>query len=255
MKAFDRREQIIQSLHREKKVLVSQLAIKFNVTEETIRRDLEKLEKEGIVTRNYGGAVLNVKIYEDLPYKTRNTHNIEEKIKMGKILLPLIQNGDTIMADPSSTVFEALKIIHNERDNLTIITNSSSIFPEFNDSDHTIISTGGILSKTAKSLNGNITRQTIQNYNVDVALISCKGISMKNGITDVNEYASEIKSIMKKQATKTILLVDSSKFDKVGFVHMFQFGEIDYLLTDKKPSEDWITFLENKHVNLIYNEE
>lgn len=255
MKAFDRREQIIQSLYKDKKVLVSQLAIQLDVTEETIRRDLEKLEKEGIVTRNYGGAVLNVKISEDLPYKTRNTHNIEEKIKIGKILLPLIQDGDTIMADSSSTVFEALKIIHIERDDLTIITNSSIILPEFNESEHTIISTGGILSKTAKSLSGNITRQTLQNYNVDIALISCKGISMKNGITDVNDFASEIKSIMKKQATKTILLVDSSKFDTVGFVHMLPFGEIDYLLTDTKPSEDWITFLENKHVHLIYSEE
>lgn len=254
MKAFDRREKIIQNLYREKKVLVSQLATEFNVTEETIRRDLEKLEKEGIVTRNYGGAVLNVKTYEDLPYKTRNTHNIEEKIIMGKILLPLIQDGDTIMADPSSTVFEALKIIQSERNNLTIITNSSIILPEFTDSEHTIISTGGILSKTAKSLNGHITRQTIQNYNVDVALLSCKGISFKNGITDANESASDIKSTMKKQATKTILLVDSSKFDKVGFVRMFKFNEIDYLLTDKKPSEDWITFLENHHVNVIYSE-
>lgn len=255
MKAFDRREKIIQNLYREKRVLVSQLALEFDVTEETIRRDLEKLEKEGILTRNYGGAVLNAQTYEDLPYKTRNTRNIEQKIKMGNLLIPLIQDGDTIMADSSSTVFEALKIIQTERNNLTMITNSIILLPEFNDSDHTIISTGGTLSKTAKSLNGSIARQTIQNYNVDVALFSCKGVSMKNGITDANEPASEIKRGMNKQATKTILLVDSSKFDKVGFVHMFKFEEIDYLLTDKKPSEDWISFLENHNVNVLYNEE
>ena len=159
------------------------------------------------------------------------------------------------MADSSSTIFEALKIIQTERNNLTLITNSILVLPEFNDSEHTIISTGGTLSKTAKSLNGSVARQTIQNYNVDVALFSCKGVSMKNGITDSIEPASEIKRAMSKQATKTILLVDSSKIDKVGFVHMFKFEEIDYLITDKKPSDDWISFLENHNVNVIYNEE
>ena len=255
MKAFQRREKIIQDLHREKKVFVSKLATDFGVTEETIRRDLEKLEKEGVLTRNYGGAVLNAQIHEDLPYKTRNTRNLEKKIKLANLLLPLIKDGDTIMADSSSTVFEALKIIDPERNHLTIITNSVFLLQEFNDSDHTIISTGGTLRKKASSLNGSVTRQTILNYNVDVALFSCKGASMMNGITDSNEPACEVKRAMNKQATKTILLVDSSKFDKVGFVHMFNFEEIDYLLTDTKPSEDWITFLENHNVIALYTEE
>lgn len=255
MKAFERKEKIIQQLHREKKVLVSQLALDFNVTEETIRRDLEKLEKEEILTRNYGGAVLNIQTHEDLPYITRYTHNIELKTKLASLLVPLIHDGDTIMADSSSTVFEALKIIDKERDSLTFITNSISLLSEFSDSNHTIISTGGTLRTKEQSLNGSIARQTIQNYNVDVALFSCKGISMKNGITDSNEPACEIKQAMSKRATKKILLVDSSKFDLVSFVHLFTFDEIDYLLTDKKPSEDWITFLENHHVNVLFNEE
>lgn len=255
MKAFERREKIIQDLYREKKVLVSKLAVDFDVTEETIRRDLEKLEKEGILTRNYGGAVLNAQTHEDLPYQTRNTRNLELKSQLASLLLPLIKDGDTIMTDSSSTVFEALKILNKEREHLTLITNSVIVLQEFNNSDHTIISTGGTLRTKASSLNGNVTRQTIQNYNVDVALFSCKGVSMTNGITDSNEPECDVKQAMNKQATKRILLVDSSKFDKVGFVHMFQFEEIDYLLTNTKPNEDWLAFLESHNVAVLYHEQ
>lgn len=254
MKAFERKERIIQELHRQKKVLVSQLAASFEVTEETIRRDLEKLEQEGIVTRNYGGAVLNAHANDDLPYQTRNTRNIEEKRTIARLLLPLINNGDTLMTDSSSTVFEALKLLDTERENLTVITNSVIVLNELNQTSHTIISTGGALRPKASSLTGPAARQTIQNYNVDAALFSCKGLSMSSGITDSNEPESELKQFMSQQASRTILLSDSSKFDQVGFVKMLDLKQISYIITDQKPSDDWISFLENQHITLLYPE-
>lgn len=252
MKAFERKDKIIQELHRHKKVLVSQLADSFKVTEETIRRDLEKLEQEGVVTRNYGGAVLNNHIQDDLPYQMRNTRNIEEKRAIASLLLSLINDEDTLMTDTSSTVFEALKLLESERDNLTIITNSVIILNEFNQTSHTIISTGGSLRPKASSLIGPVARQTIQNYNVDIALFSCKGISMMSGITDSNEPESELKQAMSQQARQTILLIDSSKFDLIGFVKMLEFKQIRYIITDRKPSDEWISFLENQDITLLY---
>ncbi|GAA0373596.1 DeoR/GlpR family DNA-binding transcription regulator [Paenibacillus motobuensis] len=252
MKAFERKEKIIQELHRHKKVLVTQLAASFEVTEETIRRDLEKLEQEGVVTRNYGGAVLNAHIHDDLPYQTRNTRNIEEKRAIASLLLPMINDEDTLMTDTSSTVFEALKLLESERDNLTIITNSIIILNEFNQTSHTIISTGGSLRPKASSLIGPVARQTIQNYNVDIALFSCKGISMMSGITDSNEPESELKQAMSQQARQTILLIDSSKFDHIGFVKMLEFKQISYIITDRRPSDEWISFLENKDITLLH---
>ncbi|MDQ0178020.1 DeoR/GlpR family DNA-binding transcription regulator [Bacillus chungangensis] len=252
MKPFERREKILEYLYKDKRVYVSRLAATFNVTEETIRRDLEKLEKEGIATRNYGGAVLNAHTNEDLPYQTRNTINIEEKINIANKLLPLINDGDTLMTDTSSTVFEALKILCKERENLTIITNSVIVLQEFTNVNHTIISTGGTLRKKSRSLVGTVAHNTVQNYNVDVALFSCKGISLAHGITDSNEPESDLKRLMNQQATKIILLMDSTKFDKIGFIKMFDFDQLDYLITDKKPQEEWISFLEKYGVTVLY---
>ncbi|WP_139891535.1 DeoR/GlpR family DNA-binding transcription regulator [Bacillus sp. D386] len=251
MKAFERREKITNMLHREKKVLVAQLAVIFSVTEETIRRDLEKLEKDGILTRNHGGAVINIQ-NEDLPYRMRHTRKLEEKKAIAQTLLPLIQESSTIMADSSSTVYESLHILMIERNNLTVISNSVNILQSIKHENHTVISTGGTLKDQTNSLSGVIARSSLLQYNVDIALISCKGVSMQNGITDSNEQEAELKKVMSKQANKTILLVDSSKFDHTGFIKMFNFHQIDYLITDKKPDNDWIVFLENQNIIVLY---
>ncbi|WP_019243065.1 MULTISPECIES: DeoR/GlpR family DNA-binding transcription regulator [Bacillus] len=253
MKAFERKELIMKELYKEKKVLVAQLAASFDVTEETIRRDLEKLEKEGVVTRNYGGAVLNIHTNEDLPYQTRNTRNMDKKLQIADQILSLIQDDETILADSSSTVFEAVKKLLEQRENLTIISNSVTVLQEFNNANHTIISTGGTLRAKSSALLGPVARHTVQNYNVGVAICSCKGLSMQHGITDSNEPESELKKLMNQQATKTILLVDSTKFDKIGFVKMFDFSQIDYCITDQKPGEEWISFLEGQNITLLYN--
>ncbi|AKP45684.1 MULTISPECIES: DeoR/GlpR family DNA-binding transcription regulator [Bacillus] len=252
MLPFERREKILNTLYREKKVYVSNLANEFNVTEETIRRDLEKLEKEGIVTRTYGGAVLNIHTNEDLPYHTRNTTNIEEKRKIASKIHSLISDGDTLMADASSTVFEALKELNNTKEGLTVLTNSVESLREFTQSKLNIISTGGLLRKQSGSLVGSIAENTVRNYNVDVVLLSCKGISLTHGITESNENESDLKKHMIRQANKVILLVDHTKFDKIAFVKFLDISDIDFLITDTKPREEWLTFLEQNHIEVIY---
>lgn len=254
MLAFERRERILNELYKNKKVYVNKLASIFNVTEETIRRDLEKMEKEGILTRSYGGASLNTQTNEDLPYQTRNTINIDEKQKMAQIITKIVNDGNTIMADAGSTVLEALKELNHSKENLTVITNSVIALQEFGQSQLSIISTGGNLRKKSSSLVGSITKQSIKRYNVDVAIFSCKGISMEHGITDSNEPESDVKNSMCQQANKIILLVDHTKFDKVAFVELFELEKIDYLITDKEPSEEWLRFLKEHDVEVIYED-
>jgi DeoR/GlpR family transcriptional regulator of sugar metabolism len=247
----ERLQKIIDIIQIEKKVYVSNLSQKFKVTEETIRRDLEKLDKEGVVTRTYGGAVINRYKNEDLPFNTRTSLNIELKKSLVSKIHHLIKDGDKLMVDPSSTTFELVKALY-EKQNLTLITNSVKILNEFGDSHHQIISTGGDLRKKSLSLVGPVAQATINRYYADVNIYSCKGISLEKGITESNEPEAELKKYMLKNSRMNILLVDHTKFDKVAFLKLFDISDINVLVTDQKPSNEWIEGLKANNVKLIY---
>ncbi|OBZ18271.1 DeoR family transcriptional regulator [Bacillus sp. FJAT-27264] len=251
MLAAERRKKIIDLVHQDKRVLVSDLSRMFEVTEETIRRDLEKLEKDGIVSRTYGGAMLNRHTNEDLPFVTRNALNTEIKRNIALKALDLINDGDTLMVDPSSTAFEFLKLLET-KNNLTIITNSVNILHDFANSGMNIISTGGSLRYRSLSLVGPVAHDTIQRYNVDTAVISCKAIDLDKGVTDSNEPECELKKYMLRQADKVILLADHTKFDKTAFSKLIELSNIDYLITDRRPSEAWLERLSRDNIELLY---
>lgn len=247
----ERLQKIVDIIQIEKKVYVSELSQKFEVTEETIRRDLEKLDKEGIVTRTYGGAIINRYNNEDLPFSTRTSLNIELKQSIVSKIHHLIKDGDKLMVDPSSTTFELVKTLY-EKQNLTLITNSVKILNEFGDSHHQIISTGGDLRRKSLSLVGPVAQATVKRYNADVNIFSCKGISLEKGVTESNEPEAELKKVMLKNSRTNILLVDHTKFDKVAFVKLFDISNINVLVTDQKPSNEWIEKLQSHNVKLIY---
>ncbi|MBU3114051.1 DeoR/GlpR family DNA-binding transcription regulator [Clostridium lacusfryxellense] len=236
----------------EKKVYVAKLSEKFKVTEETIRRDLEKLELQGLVTRSYGGAILNAeKTKEDVPFYKRSQTNIEGKKYIASRAIEFIKDGSTIVADCSSTVLEILKSIKNRSD-VTVITNSVEVLQELSQAELNIISTGGGIKQRSLSLQGPITQSTIQKYNVDLALVSCKGMDIDKGILDANEAEAEIKRTMINQASRVMLLIDHSKFDKKSFVKLFDYQNIDYIITDQKPSEEWLELLNSYNIEIIY---
>jgi DeoR/GlpR family transcriptional regulator of sugar metabolism len=252
MLAFERREKILYELQINKKVFVGDLARQFKVSPETIRRDLEKLEQDGIVTKSYGGARLNSHTNEDLPYKTRHAANLKAKIRISRHISALIGENTTIMADSGSTVFEALKELGRAKSHITVITNSVMALTELSSSELTMISTGGNLRKHSGSLVGSTAAAAIRRYNVDVAVLSCKALSMQNGITDSNQPESDIKTVMVQQAAKVILLADQTKFNETAFIRLFPFKNIDCLVTDKKPDKKWLRFLGENNVRVIF---
>ncbi|MCB2352879.1 DeoR/GlpR family DNA-binding transcription regulator [Clostridium estertheticum] len=252
MLPIERLEIIKQTALSEKKLYVSKLSEKFDVTEETIRRDLEKLEQQGLVTRSYGGAILNTQITnEDIPFYKRSKTDMGEKIYIASKAIEFIKEDSTIMADCSSTVLEVLKLI-KDRSDITVITNSVEVLSELNQSELNIISTGGGVKQRSLSLQGPITQSTIRKYSVDLAFVSCKGMDIKKGILDSNEEEAEIKNTMIKQASKVILLIDHSKYDKTSFVKLFDYENIDYIITDKEPREEWLKLLHSNNIEIIY---
>lgn len=252
MLAIERRNAILARLNAEGKVIVTDLSREFNVTEETIRRDLEKLDNEGLATKTYGGAVANKNLNIDLPYNVRKRANVERKMKIAEKIAEIIHDGDYIMVDASSTAIFVTKCISHLK-NITLITNSIEILMELADkSDWNILSTGGSLKKGALSLVGTSAERMIKGFHVDLAICSSKGIDMNMGVTDSNEKDSEIKRAIFAAANRRILAVDATKFDKISFVHVCDLNDIDTVVTDEAPSDRWVEYFKDKKVDLVY---
>lgn len=253
MLAIERRNTILSRLTADGKVIVADLSREFDVTEETIRRDLEKLENEGLAKKTYGGAVLNQNQNNlDLPFSVRKVTNVDKKQKVAEKTAELIQDGDYIMLDASSTAIYVAKAIKN-RKNITLITNSVEILLEMADKeDWKVLSTGGALKKGSLSLVGTSAERMIRGFHVDVAVCSCKGLDLGLGITDSNEKDSEIKQAIFSAADKKVLAVDSSKFDKRSFVRVCDPEEVDVVVTDMEPSARWVEKLKEKNIELVF---
>ncbi len=252
MLAIERRNQILAKLQQESKVVVSDLSQKYNVTEETIRRDLEKLEKQGFAKKTYGGAVLNESLHAEVPYNVRKLTNTEAKKKIADLVENLVEDGDRIMLDASSTALFIVKKLKSKK-NLTIITNSIEIIIELVDKPgFTVLSTGGTLKEGALALTGYQAEKMINSFHVDKAFISCKGIDKTCGLTDSNEMDVQIKKAMLEAAKQKIFIVDQSKFDKISFVNIVGLDEIDMIITDSEPSQSWKQVFKQSDVEVKY---
>lgn len=248
----DRLESIQQTIQLQKKVTVSQLSKDLKVTEETIRRDLEKLEADGFLTRIHGGAVLNAeRVSENIHYLMRERNNHLEKQIMGQLAASIIPNRATVGTDASSTVMEAVRLLKN-RPEITILTNSVQIVRELSQSALTIVSTGGIVNKSTFSMQGQVVRKILSDYYVDIALISCKALDLEGGIFDSNEEEGELKKLMAERGQKIILMADHTKFNRVAFVRILDLGRLDVLVTDQEPAPEWRAVCQEKGVKLLY---
>lgn len=255
MLALERRNIIIKRLSEEGKIVVSPLAQEFNVSEETIRRDIEKLEMEGLATKTYGGAVSTSQRNIDLPYKIRKNNNVDLKQKIAEQVASMIQNGDQIMLDASSTSIQVVKKIKN-LENITLITNSLEILLELADKKGwTILSTGGSLREGAYSLSGSSAEKMVRDHHVDLAICSAKGIDEGMGITESNEKDAEMKKAIFNAANRRILAIDSTKFDKISFIKVCDLKDVDVVVTDKDPGAAWKSLFIDAGVKLeVYGE-
>ena len=253
MLAIERRNMIMEKLQTERRVVVSELSRMFKVSEETIRRDLERMEKDGLVTKSYGGAILNENNNIDLPFNVRKNRNVSGKQKIAELIAAQINDGDHIMLDASSTAVFIAKAIKSKK-NITLITNSIEILIELNDVEnwHIFLSTGGILKQGSLALVGPHTDKMIHSFHVDKAIISCKGIDLDKGFTDSSEMHAETKSTMLECANEKILAVDSSKFDKISFTKIDDLNHVTKIVTDENPGSQWLEALKTLGIECIY---
>ena len=255
MLALERRNEILTKLLLEGKVIVSDLSKVYQVTEETIRRDLEKLENDGFAVKTYGGAIRSENMGLDVPYIVRKQTNVAGKQRIASLIGAMVEDGDSLMLDASSTALYVVKsILAKQR--ITLITNSIEILLELvNKPEWRVISTGGVLKEGGLSLLGYQAEKTARSFHVDWAICSCKGLEREMGITDSNEKDAEIKKAFFQAAERKVLAVDHTKFDKISFIRIAGYQDVDLVVTDIAPSEEWQSTFDDAGIQLAYTAE
>ena len=248
----ERLDQIRQIMKTERKVSVSELSVQLTVTPETIRRDLEKLEQENFLTRTHGGAVITqADLSEKISFLKRENTNTEAKCIIAGLAADLIPFGASIGCDASSTSMELLEQL-KDREDLLVLTNSVKAICDMSESRYGLLSTGGYINRQSYSLQGGAAKNMVQEYHLEMVFMSCKGISRDGGIFDSHEVEIEMKKSLLEQGNKIYLLADHTKFGCVGFSKLAEIKEIDAVITDQKPSQEWMDLFADRQVEVIY---
>lgn len=246
----ERRIRIIDLLQEKGIIVVSELSGLLSVTEETIRRDLEGLEKEGLLKRTYGGAIAANRMDLEISFKEKEREYKKEKEAIGRTAATLIEDKDNLMVDASSTALQVIKNIRTKKE-LTVVTCSLAVVLELaRKSEVTIISTGGIFHPESFSYVGSLAEQAARNYNVDKLFLGVKGVTSA-GLADTYEAEVELKKIMIESAKEIILLVDSSKFDKTALVSIVPLEVINKVITDKGIPSEYKKLLSDRGIEVI----
>lgn len=250
MLAVERRQAILESLREQGSVTVADLSTRFGVSEETIRRDLTKMEGAGQLHKTYGGAFIATGMHIEVPVTLRELTYVEGKHQIGMLAADLVQNGDTIFLDASTTAIHIAEAII-EKKNLIVITNALRVVEALAPAPSIkVICTGGTLRPSSLTLVGKAAETAVGSYFADKAFICCDGIHRRHGVTDANEKEAEVRKQMMEQAERSYLIVDATKFDKTSFVHMADFDAFDMLITDRPPDAEWRATLEEHRVEL-----
>lgn len=255
MLAMERRNQILEKLQAEKSVVVSELSQMYEVSEETIRRDLEKLEKEGYATKSYGGAVVNENTNIELPFNVRKNQNITGKQKMAEIVASMVEEDAHIFLDASTTAVFAARAL-KEKEHLTVVTNSVEILLELSDmSGWDIISTGGVLQERYLAFLGSRADEAIRSYYVDRAIFSCKALDARLGMMESSELVAATKKTMLAAGRENILVIDGTKFGRTSFSAIGTLRDVSAVVTDRRPEDRWLRMFEELEIPCRYPEE
>lgn len=251
MLALERQKKILEILEREGSVMVSKLSAQLSVTDETVRRDLEKLEAKEMLRRTHGGALpLAGGSYEPSLEKRKNL-NVESKKAIANKAVEFIASGDSIFLDASTTTFYMAQEIKKMK-NVTVITNSLRVINELAGVESIkTIAIGGMVSNN-QSLIGATAEDYIKGrYFADKMFFSSRGIVENVGIMEGNDQEGNVKQNMLKNSRTHFYLCDKSKVGKVGHMKLATFDEIEYLVTDAKLSKEAFSILSEACVEVV----
>lgn len=229
---FYRRQEIIRILKEYDFSDIPYLSKHLDVSEMTIRRDLDKLEKEGTIEKVYNGAKIRMKDPYDASLQVRKTKNLEEKRAIARKAAEFINDGDVVGLDASTTALEISKLIKDKK-RLTVITNNIEIAVELSEAqDVFCILLGGAVRKSSLSIIGPSVASMLNSMYIDKLFISSKALSFNEGLTDAIMDEGETKKEMIKKSKNIFVVVDHTKICKTSFFKVCEYREMSKIITD-----------------------
>jgi DeoR family L-fucose operon activator len=235
----ERLKRIEQFVNGRGSIRVTELSQLCEETEETIRKDLDRLESEGKLLRNHGGAVSVKAAQQETPYFERESENQQQKMNIALEAIRHIQEEDCIALDASTTAWYMAKYMPDIR--IAVLTNSIKVALELSQKPNIkVISTGGVLSSNSLSFVGPLAEAALNHFHVTKAFISCKGVHMERGISESNELQALVKQKMITLADEVFLLSDYSKFGAQAFALVAPWTQIHHVITDEKTDQSYL---------------
>jgi DeoR family fructose operon transcriptional repressor len=237
MLAAERHRQIIEILRRQHAAGIAEIATELRVSPSTVNRDLSTLADEGLLRRVRGGAALMLGLAADTPAKIELHRNVPEKETIAEAAVRLIEPGDVIFLEASTTVLMMAKRLEPPGP-LTVITNDVFIAAVFADSPEieTIV-TGGSLRRSTRALIGPATNAMVTSIHVDKVFMGISALSIDQGITTGSLAETELKRLLLSCGESVIGLADHSKFGRIAFSHVCPVSDLDVLVTDAEAPE------------------
>lgn len=256
----NRIRKIEELLHDMHSLSIDYLCEYFNVSKNTIRRDIAEMDKIGYIKKVYGGIILN----EEKPAAPEpghehnwiiNTANLEEKKKIARLAADLVEDEDVIYIDIGTTTALLMPYIKNKK-NITVVTaNIHAINAAVEGEKFNIIATGGTLYPPSNAFVGpNVTR-SLNMYNISKFFMSTIGVSIENGATSASPLDCEIQYLIATKPGKHYLMMDTSKLDSPSLVSYNNLKNFDSVIMNKKPSQKYIEHFMANNVELIYSRE
>ena len=246
----DRRHQIIDMINRQRTVKNNELMERFGISIETVRRDLEFLEKQGYLRRVYGGAVVSTSLSAEPEYATRAQARSAQKLAIAAEAARLVGPQESIYLGVGTTV-QAMAQFLRKTPQLTVFTNALRTAVELSElPDCTVILPGGKLRPKELTMSGFPSEDNLQHFNVDKAFIGIGGIT-DQGVTDFHIDEASVHRQLIKNARQAIVLADSDKLGARAVVNVCSLDQVDLVITDEGAPRQIVRELEAAGVRVI----
>lgn len=240
MTTYDRRQSLLDLLRRQPGLRVPEIAQLLGISEGTVRNDLNALVTDGRLERVHGGAILlEPKNIDSTSFTDRHQEQAVEKQAIARIAIDLVQDGDSILLDASSTAYYfALALTQKQR--LRVVTSGLDVARLLaQNTTNTVILIGGVLSPDGSSVTGLLSEQVIAELHIQKAFVSCSGFSIERGMTEVHLEEAQLKRKAIESAKQVFALVDSSKMGHEDLTPFARPLQITHLFTDADITDEW----------------
>lgn len=238
MFGIERLDQIVGMLGDERPVSVREMARRLFVSEATVRRDLDILERRGLVRRLYGGAVLVRQTNRDVPLYLREGEEAEAKNTIGRKAAALVGERDVILLDASSTAFHVVRHL-TATDGLVAITSGLKAAMALGERHIKTLCTGGAMIDNSYSFIGRHAEALIENLHVDIMFFSCRGVSRDGLMTDTSVEETQLRQTMLCHAKRRILLCTPGKIGREYFYRLGHVHDIDDVICEGETPAAW----------------